>query len=111
MTQESAVAPAERGPVPWSESDGTHRGLPRRVRQANLAPQLRDRSAAAESAARPASEPAVRSPEETRGMMSSLQDGWQRGRVDDLDGADDDLGGWPGGTPDALDGIDGEASR
>ncbi len=41
-------------------------------------------------------------------MMSSLQDGWQRGRVDDVDYPDDELAGWPGGTPGDPDGNDGE---
>jgi signal transduction histidine kinase len=54
-------------------------GLPRRVRQASLAPQLRDEPA------RPAAPPDLRlvpgrSPEETRQTLSSLQRGWERGR-------------------------------
>lgn len=53
--------------------------LPRRVRQASLAPQLRD------SPARPPSVPDIgaltgRSPEETRVTMSAIQRGWERGR-------------------------------
>ena len=53
--------------------------LPRRVRQASLAPQLRD------SPARPPSVPDLgaltgRSPEETRVTMSAIQRGWERGR-------------------------------
>jgi signal transduction histidine kinase len=63
------------------------RDLPRRVRQASLAPQLRGRGDAAE-AARPVGAAADRSPEEARSMMSSLQDGARRGRVDDLDATD-----------------------
>jgi signal transduction histidine kinase len=51
--------------------------LPRRVRQANLVPQLRK-----ESKAPPEAE---RRPEETRDLMSSLQTGWLRGRDDDED--------------------------
>jgi signal transduction histidine kinase len=80
-----------------SAAEGTHRGLPRRVRQASLAPQLRDRG---EPAAEPAGDRASRSPEETRNMMASLQDGWQRGRVDHLDHLDDGPGDWPGGGND-----------
>jgi signal transduction histidine kinase len=80
-----------------SVPSGTYRGLPRRVRQANLAPQLRGQNPAAQ----PPGEPSGRSPEDTRSMMSSLQDGWLRGRVDDLDYPDD--------APDAPDGNDGEA--
>jgi signal transduction histidine kinase len=85
-----------------SVADGTHRGLPRRVRQASLAPQLRDRGET--PAAPPAGEGAARSPEEMRNMMASLQDGWQRGRVDHLDYLDDGPG--PGGTPGARGGND-----
>ena len=89
---------------------GTHPGLPRRVRQANLAPQLRVR-AVAEPAAGPhePEEPDLRSPEETRSLMSLMQSGWQRGRIDDLDYPDDGPGDWPGGTPGAApDPSDGE---
>jgi Histidine kinase-, DNA gyrase B-, and HSP90-like ATPase len=80
-----------------SAAEGMHRGLPRRVRQASLAPQLRDRG---ELAAEPAGDSASRSPEEIRNMMASLQDGWQRGRVDHLDHLDDGPGDWPGGGND-----------
>jgi hypothetical protein len=41
----------------------------------------------------------ARSPEETRSLLSSLQQGWQRGRVDDLDYPDDGPDEWPGGRP------------
>ena len=84
-------------PATAEETAGTdlldESGLPRRVRQASLAPQLR------ESPARPAPsadlgilpEPASdwspseaaapeRTPEETRATMSAIQRGWQRGR-------------------------------
>lgn len=53
--------------------------LPRRQRQANLPPQLRQPPVAAP--------PDERSPEEARALLSSLQSGWQRGRQDsDQDG-------------------------
>ena len=54
-------------------------GLPRRIRQASLAPQLRE----------PAAEPVTaaggedlwaRSPEESRSTMAAMQQGWERGR-------------------------------
>ena len=64
---------------------GTHLGLPLRVRQANLAPQLRRQSAEEPSEPPPPDEPAKRSPEETLSMMSAFQDGWLRGRTDALD--------------------------
>ncbi|WP_306317534.1 MULTISPECIES: nitrate- and nitrite sensing domain-containing protein [unclassified Streptomyces] len=53
-------------------------GLPRRVRQANLAPQLRQRPAESTSPARvPA--PDERTPEQVRTRMTSFRDGWARG--------------------------------
>ncbi|MEU6592717.1 nitrate- and nitrite sensing domain-containing protein [Streptomyces sp. NPDC046881] len=57
--------------------------LPRRVRQANLAPQLKqdtDRRAGRAEA------PADRDAEEVRSRMASLQRGWQRGREENAEG-------------------------
>ncbi len=79
-------------------SGGTHLGLPLRVRQANLAPQLRKPGAGEASAMPTEDEATARSPEDTLAMMSAFQDGWQRGRADDLD----DLDEGPGGSPDAA---------
>ncbi len=89
---------ARRHPSPAA---GTHRGLPRRVRQASIAPQLRDHASAEPAAAGSMADPPIeaRSPDETRDLFSSLQQGWQRGRVDDLDYPDDGPGEWPGGRP------------
>src|SRR5262249_13240632 len=58
-------------------------GLPVRVRQANLAPQLLEQSIPAIG-----DEPAAPSPEAARSTMAALQLGWQRGRsvTDDGDG-------------------------
>jgi signal transduction histidine kinase len=67
-------------------SSGSHLGMPIRVPQASLAPQLRPRAdgdrQAAEGAAPDVDE---RSPEATRNLMIMMQQGWERGRVDDLD--------------------------
>jgi hypothetical protein len=42
--------------------------------------------------------------------MSALQQGWQRGRLDDLDDPAESLEGWPGERPAAAaDPTDGEA--
>ena len=88
---------ARRPPSPAAE---TYRGLPRRVRQASIAPQLRDQTPAEPAASRVTDPPIEeRSPDETRNLFSSLQQGWQRGRVDDLDYPDDGPGEWPGGRP------------
>ncbi|WP_093608392.1 sensor histidine kinase [Streptomyces indicus] len=55
--------------------------LPRRVRQASLAPQLKTSDAA--QTTRERTEPAAdRDADEVRSRMASLQRGWQRGRVE-----------------------------
>ncbi|HEY0538907.1 MAG TPA: nitrate- and nitrite sensing domain-containing protein [Actinoallomurus sp.] len=55
--------------------------LPQRVRQASLAPQLRADTPAPGPAG--AALPTTRPPEETRSLMTSLQQGWIRGREED----------------------------
>jgi signal transduction histidine kinase len=88
-------------------SGGTYLGLPRRVRQANLAPQLRGllgsppAAAPDRAVASRADDPAGRSPEQTGSLMSAMQAGWLRGRLDDLDSPDaglDVFGGLPAGA-------------
>ncbi|MBB4694896.1 sensor histidine kinase [Paractinoplanes abujensis] len=70
--------PAGAPMPPPAPGETTEDGLPRRVRQANLVPQLR----------RPAGEPPaepeaqLRSPEQVRSIMSALQLGTTRGRID-----------------------------
>ncbi len=60
--------------------------MPIRVPQASLAPQLRARRGEApHPAEQEAPEVDTRSPEATRNMLISMQQGWRRGRVDDLD--------------------------
>jgi anti-sigma regulatory factor (Ser/Thr protein kinase) len=70
--------------APHDTGSGTG-ALPRRVRQANLAPQLRQ---GPERPAQEGSEPADRDADEVRSRMASLQRGWQRGRAENT--ADDD---------------------
>ncbi|HZE32861.1 MAG TPA: nitrate- and nitrite sensing domain-containing protein [Actinoallomurus sp.] len=74
----------EEAPASASEDDNGKPSLPRRVRQANLAPQLRDE-------VEPVSDTASgeRSPEELRTMLSSIQKGWLRGRSDSGETATD----------------------
>ncbi|WP_449062527.1 sensor histidine kinase [Planomonospora algeriensis] len=55
-------------------------GLPRRVRQANLTPQLRQETEAVPETETRVTEVEERSPEEARALLNSLQAGWQRGR-------------------------------
>jgi hypothetical protein len=90
--------------VQGSAQADTYRGLPRRVRQASLAPELHNGRTPAAAAEPSRYEPSGRSAEQTRSKMSSLQDGWQRGRADELDWPADS-GGAPGRVPwDAGDG-------
>ncbi|MEU0373669.1 nitrate- and nitrite sensing domain-containing protein [Streptomyces sp. NPDC006283] len=89
--QESAPRHDTRPPQPVRPSrdvpgsDGAPpplEGLPRRVRQASLAPQLRasaDPDGERTAAPAPRSEP-ERDAEEVRNRMASMQRGWQRGR-------------------------------
>jgi len=98
-----------------SEADGDYKGLPRRVRQASLAPQLRDdppprRTTLASSGASggvpgypgspgsPGSPgPSGPSPAEIRQTMSALQRGWQEGRSQRI--AEQATGESPGAGP------------
>jgi HAMP domain-containing protein len=70
--------------VPRQASGPAPETLPRRVRQASLAPQLRTETGAEPerpaASATPGNEPRERTPEEIRARMSSIQRGWQRGR-------------------------------
>ncbi|WP_420032388.1 nitrate- and nitrite sensing domain-containing protein [Streptomyces sp. cg28] len=66
---------------PSSEGDDSEdtRGLPRRVRQASLAPQLRTRPEERPPSVRGVPEPGERTPEQVRARMASFRDGWLRG--------------------------------
>jgi Nitrate and nitrite sensing len=100
-------------------TDRDESGLPRRVRQASLAPQLREGPARAGPSAdlgilseppewQP-SEPAApeRSPEETRATMSAIQRGWERGRsVFDPAGGNGEGAPGPGAGPSGADATD-----
>ncbi|PKK13080.1 nitrate- and nitrite sensing domain-containing protein [Thermomonospora sp. CIF 1] len=62
--------------------------LPRRIRQANLVPELR--SVGPVDAEPPGADPPRdRSAEQSRDLLASLQGGWLRGRAEDEDGSDD----------------------
>jgi hypothetical protein len=79
-----------------SDDDDEHEEsdqLPRRQRQASIAPQLRDTApaTAAEAATEPALDP---NPASSRALVESLQYGWRRGRTD-AEEADD---AWPAET-------------
>ncbi len=81
------VVPGGADPGPQATGEGADRdvnGLPRRVRQASLAPQLRadppHRLTSAAARPGPATGP---TPAEIRQTMSALQRGWQEGRSQD----------------------------
>ena len=103
---EPAIATPAPGPSFDPALDLPHPALdlPRRQRQANLAPQLRDRP--------PAGQPGTggyhdgRSAEEVRAMISSIQRGWRSGRAA-ADQADDDILGPGGPGPGSGRGEDG----
>src|ERR1700722_8734169 len=81
--------PVPKPPVtlpPGPASSGIHLGMPIRVPQANMAPQLRGRQAARGAGAREEPGADDRAPDEVRDMMTLMQQGWKRGRADDLDG-------------------------
>ncbi|WP_327320634.1 nitrate- and nitrite sensing domain-containing protein [Streptomyces sp. NBC_01235] len=73
-----------QGTAPHDTGSGTG-ALPRRVRQANLAPQLRQ---GPDPRTENRADPADRDADEVRSRMASLQRGWQRGRVENAAGDD-----------------------
>ncbi|MFJ9517465.1 nitrate- and nitrite sensing domain-containing protein [Kitasatospora sp. NPDC101801] len=69
--------PAVTEPAPAPESED----LPRRVRQASMAPQLREAPERPQTRPRPDGPPRLgRNPEEARAAMSAYQRGWARGK-------------------------------
>ncbi|MFK0191124.1 nitrate- and nitrite sensing domain-containing protein [Kitasatospora sp. NPDC090308] len=72
---------APPAPVVPAAAVGPEGELPRRVRQASLAPQLRDAPAPARPGLRPADRAADRDPEQARTAMAAFQRGWQRGHA------------------------------
>ncbi|MFI0451151.1 nitrate- and nitrite sensing domain-containing protein [Actinomadura sp. 6N118] len=73
------------------DSAGSRPALPQRVRQANLAPQLRRDETSTGELVLPAPVEArnERSPEELRSMMSSIQAGTRRGRAEPVEGGEE----------------------
>ncbi|RSN69987.1 nitrate- and nitrite sensing domain-containing protein [Actinomadura sp. WAC 06369] len=85
-------APSERqrplGDVRRRKPGAERPALPKRVRQQNMAAQLRDAEPAAADGGAEEPAPARRTPEEARAMMSSIQRGTRRGRAQVEDGED-----------------------
>ncbi|MBO0806457.1 MAG: hypothetical protein J2P25_25690, partial [Nocardiopsaceae bacterium] len=79
----AGVPGAGAGPEPSSAVQPSgHLGdgrpmLPQRVPQTNITPELRDPTATTDDVAK---ESAERSPDQVRSVLSSIQQGWQRGR-------------------------------
>jgi hypothetical protein len=73
--------------------------MPIRVPQANMAPQLRAQRDADPQEPQD-DEPwfTARSPEATRSMLTMMQQGWRRGRMDDLDDPEGVPGAGTSGT-------------
>jgi hypothetical protein len=111
----------QTGPLPAIPADGGEQGsqqgghgdlqgLPRRVKQASIAPQLRDNphrrtsagSAPGPASAAPAPGPASGpTPAEIRQTMSALQRGWQEGRSQRIPGDSPFESSGPGPSADA----------
>ncbi|MFF0252505.1 nitrate- and nitrite sensing domain-containing protein [Micromonospora zamorensis] len=98
---ESDVNGDDRPGPERAEADRTKAGLPVRVRQASIVPELRD-----EPATESDHDDVVRQPEQVRKMMSSYQTGTRRGRTDAarlLGGASD---AQPAATPEPAEDPD-----
>ncbi|UUU20594.1 sensor histidine kinase [Streptomyces sp. DSM 40750] len=84
--------PTPRTDTTTDQAESVPSPLPRRVRQANLAPQLKDgpERRAERERTRPERrpDPTERDADEVRSRMASLQRGWQRGREENVEGDD-----------------------
>ncbi len=87
-----AGEPTPRADTPTDQAESATSPLPRRVRQASLAPQLKDgpdrRAERERSRPERRPEPTERDADEVRSRMASLQRGWQRGRDENAEGDD-----------------------
>ncbi|MDJ0465833.1 nitrate- and nitrite sensing domain-containing protein [Streptomyces sp. H27-C3] len=103
-TDRTFSAPPAREPAATDEPPGLPPldGLPRRVRQASLAPQLKDTDAAGRTGSAtdaPVTEQDTeRDADEVRSRMASLQRGWQRGRRENDEPEENGATGGPGGN-------------
>jgi signal transduction histidine kinase len=102
-TTDSENVQHDPGKPPYpSAADLTELGLPRRIRQASLAPELRDPQPP-EPVGADGGVAGWRSPDETRDAFTALQRGWERGRAEPA--AASDTGG--AGSSDTGDGDGG----
>jgi signal transduction histidine kinase len=104
----AAEAATETQPEPLDgagRADGGFKGLPRRVRQASIAPQLRGDPSDRRRPTTPADTGATATgptPDEARATMSALQRGWQEGRSQRLGGGEPPWAQNSEGDPDAT---------
>ena len=83
--------PSENGAQ--AQQDETYKGLPKRVRQASLAPQLRDRTTPSSTPSAASGDNVVnRSPDDIRNALSAMQRGWQQGRAANEGGSPEQSG-------------------
>ncbi|MDX3642532.1 nitrate- and nitrite sensing domain-containing protein [Streptomyces sp. MB09-02B] len=84
--------PTPRAETTTDQAESAPSPLPRRVRQASLAPQLKEgpdrRTERERSRPERHQDPAERDADEVRSRMASLQRGWQRGREENAEGDD-----------------------
>ena len=106
----SSLPGAPGGPDPGSAADeptaaGDIKGLPRRIRQASLAPQLRANPPQRRVTVASSGPSSVPTPAEIRRTMSALQRGWEQGRSQAAPGQESGEPPWPAsaGTPDSPD--------
>ncbi len=82
---ETALPPAGSFPNEngaQAQQDEMYKGLPKRVRQASLAPQLRERTTPGSTPSAASGDTVVnRSPDGIRNALSAMQRGWQQGRA------------------------------
>ncbi len=85
-----AGEPTPRADMMTDQAESAPGPLPRRVRQASLAPQLKEgpdrRTERERSRPERHQDPAERDADEVRSRMASLQRGWQRGREENAEG-------------------------
>jgi signal transduction histidine kinase len=95
-TTDSGHVEHDPGEPPYpTTADVIETGLPRRIRQAHLAPELRDPQPP-QSAGTDGDAADWRSPDQTRDAFTALQRGWERGRAEPTATPDPDRGGPPG---------------
>ncbi|MET7641249.1 nitrate- and nitrite sensing domain-containing protein [Streptomyces sp. NPDC005438] len=96
--EESSDSREENRPAEPPTTGGTVGGLPRRVRQASLAPQLRTEGPPSPRTSGEEQRADERDAEEVRDRMAALQRGWQRGRQHNASPREDTSRN-PGTTP------------